>query len=272
MAQQGELNEGPLKIIGAGFGRTGTLSIKMAFEKLGYKTHHAHDVLQEYPEQKEIFYDILSQPKQDRISKELWNKLLIKPYKYEATVDWPTSYYFDELLAQNPGAKIVLSVRDNGDKWWNSVNNTIWNKTKALQEWPMQLLMYLMMPNKARLGLSMAFGDTVWFNPKLFDGKFDDKERSIKIYNDWIEYVKKTVPSDKLLIFNVKQGWDPLCDFLGMDKPKDCIDFPRSNSTKEKNASPILKKAIWVNRIVKNVVRAACIATFAYCCKRYAGY
>ena len=92
MAQQGELNEGPLKIIGAGFGRTGTLSLKMAIEKLGYKTHHAHDILKEYPEQKEIFYDILSKSKQNRIDSRLWNKLLIEPYGYQATVDWPTRY------------------------------------------------------------------------------------------------------------------------------------------------------------------------------------
>lgn len=272
MAEQGELNEGPLKIIGAGFGRTGTLSLKMAFEKLGYKTHHAHDILHEYPEQKEIFYDILSQSKEDRINKKLWNELLIEPYSYQATIDWPTSHYYEELLAQNPGAKIVLSVRDSGDKWWNSVNNTIWAKTKVMSEWPMRLLLYLVMPSKTRKGLLMAFNETVWFNPDTFDGKFDDKERSIKIYNDWIESVKRTIPSDKLLIFNVKQGWDPLIEFLGVEKPSDCIDFPRANSTKEKNADPMINKAIWINRIVKNVVRAAFIAGVAYCCKRYAGY
>ena len=128
------------------------------------------------------------------------------------------------------------------------------------------------MPSKSRAGLNMAFGDTVWFNPETFDGKFDDKERSIKIYNEWIENVKKNVPSDKLLIFNVKQGWDPLCDFLGMDKPSDCIDFPRANSTKDKNADPMMRKAVWINRIVKNVVRAVVIASLAYGYRKYAGY
>ena len=269
MAEQGELEEGPLKIIGAGFGRTGTLSLKMALTKLGFKTHHAHDVLKEYPQQKEIFYDILSQSKQDRINKKIWNNLLIKPYSYTATVDWPTSFYFDELLAQNPGAKIILSIRDNGEKWWLSVDRTIWRKTKVMSDWPMRLITYLLMPTKTRNGLYMAFSGTVWNNPELFNGKFDDKQRSIKIYYEWIEYVKKTVPSDKLLVWNVKEGWDPLCKFLDVEKPKDCDGFPRANSTKEKNADPMVKKAIWVNRIVKSVVYAAAIATIAYYAKQF---
>eukprot|EP01083_Nonionella_stella_P063728 165615_1 len=163
MTQQGELKEGRLKVIGAGFGRTGTLSLKMALEKLGYKTHHAHDVLSNTA-QKEAFYDILSQSKKDRIDKQLWNKLLVEPYNYTATVDWPTSYYFDELLLQNPGAKIILSVRDNAEKWYNSTNRTIWKKTKIMNEWPIKLITYFKMPWKEREGLRLIFNGTVWFN------------------------------------------------------------------------------------------------------------
>ena len=122
MAQQGEVKETQLKIIRAGFGRTGTLSLKMALEKLGHKTHHVFGFKDNH-EQKEVFYEILSQSKEDRINDtcKVWNELLMKPFGYTASCDWPTSFYFDELLAQNPNAKVVLTVRDTAEKWYRQV-------------------------------------------------------------------------------------------------------------------------------------------------------
>eukprot|EP00483_Globobulimina_turgida_P012739 UN12763 len=222
--------QGPLKVIGAGFGRTGTLSLKLALESVGYKCHHAHAVSIEHKEQAEIFYDILSHSKQERIDKKLWNKLLIKPYNYTATVDWPTSFYFDELLQQNPSAKVILSIRDNGEKWYNSAKNSIYKNTQVASEWPVKLFLYFTMDFKMRKGLYYAFGKTIWDNPQLFDGNFEDKNNSIKIYNQWIEHVKKTVPSDKLLVWNVKEGWEPICSFLKVERPEKYPQFPRSNS------------------------------------------
>ena len=73
------------------------------------------------------------------------------------------------------------------------------------------------MSKKERTGQRMVVLDTIWNNPKLFDEKFEDKERSIK-----------AVPKDQK-----KEGWDPLCKFLGVEKPKDCAESPRSNSTKD---------------------------------------
>ena len=102
-----------------------------------------------------------------------------------------------------------------------------------MPEWPAQLIMHLTMSTRQRIGQRMVVLETIWNNPKLFDGKFEDKERSIKVYHDWIEFVKKTVPKGQLLVFNVKEGWDPLCKFLGVEPPKDCAESPRSNSTKD---------------------------------------
>merc|ERR1712228_56593 len=190
----------------------------------------------------------------------------MKPFGYSACCDWPTSFYFDELLAQNPNAKIVLTIRDNGEKWFNSVNNSIWKGSCIMHdEWPLKVLAYFMMSRKARLGQNMVIQDTIWKNPKLFDGKFPDKDRSIRVYYDWIEYVKKTVPKDQLLIFNVKEGWDPLCKFLGVEKPKDCEEFPRSNSTKDFLDNPVFLRAKRFSQIVKVVTYAACIGAIGIC-------
>ena len=187
---------------------------------------------------KEVFYEILSQSKEDRIKNKAWNELLMKPFGYTASCDWPTSFYFDELLAQNPNAKVVLTVRDSAEKWYESANNSIFAISKVVRQWPIQLVGYLMMSKKQRIGQRMVFADTIFDNPKLFDGRFEDKERSIKVYHDWIEFVKKTVPKEQLLVFNVKEGWEPLCKFLGVEPPKDCKEFPRVNSSKEFQDNP----------------------------------
>lgn len=243
--------------------------------------------VKENSEQNEIFYEILSQSKEDRIKNKLWNELLMKPFGYSASCDWPTSFYFDELLAQNPNAKVVLTVRDNGEKWFESVSNSIWKVSKLFHgSWPLKLIGYLIMSKKQRLGQRMLIQDTIWKNPKLFDGKFEDKERSIKVYYDWIEFVKQTVPKDQLLIFNVKEGWEPLCKFLGVEQPKDCKEFPRSNSTKDMLQSPdvvyvsslsiyqlninvhtmfVYRKMMRLSQAIKVVTYAACAAAIGIC-------
>ena len=74
---------------------------------------------------------------------------------------------------------------------------------------------------------------TFWDNPDIFNGKFLDKKYAINVYKEWIEECKRIIPSDQLLIFNVKDGWEPLCKFLNKEIPKEYIDkgFPRSNDT-----------------------------------------
>ena len=57
----------------------------------------------------------------------------------------------------------------------------------------------------------------------------EGKEASVKFYNDWVDEVKKTVPKERLLIFSVKQGWEPLCQFLNLPQPS--VPFPKSNDS-----------------------------------------
>ena len=104
-----------VKVIGAGFGRTGTLSLKYALEKLGFdKCYHMMEV-QMNPAHLQVWQDLAKGIQPD------WQALFDG---YQATVDWPTCNYWREQLAVYPDAKVILSRRDS-QKWYDSVMNTI---------------------------------------------------------------------------------------------------------------------------------------------------
>ena len=115
---------------------------------------------------------------------------------------------------------------------------------------------------------------SIWDNPDLFDGKFSDKEYAINVYNDWIHEAKRYVPADQLLIFNVKQGWEPLCNFLNKSIPDEYKDkgFPRTNSSKE-IMNNHLKSMKRINKFANYAVTALIVvsSTFGvrYLYKRY---
>jgi len=137
------------------------------------------------------------------------------------------------------------------------------------EQWPLKVLGYFLMSKKRKIGSRMIFDDSIWKNPKLFDGKFEDKERSIKVYYDWIDYVKSKVPKEQLLVFNVKEGWEPLCKFLRVDQPKDCKEFPRSNSTKDILKDPGLARMLRISKLVKIVTYASWVGAVGIICKYY---
>lgn len=152
---------------------------------------------------------------------EQWDQLL---GRCTAVTGYPASAFAPELIAAYPKAKVVLSVSDNVHQWHKTVCETTWAQhTKP----------FFMRPGR--------LGDVVveWLPPFVRTGKQlsaycyeDDFPRTgRKVYNDHIEELKRLVPSDKLLIYNVKQGWAPLCQFL--DKPIPPQPFPREDDTKE---------------------------------------
>jgi hypothetical protein len=212
-----------LEVIGAGFGRTGTLSLKAALERLGYvKTHHMLEVL---PSKKQslLWLDVAKgNPPQ-------WDEIFDG---YAACVDHPASSYYEEIMQHYPNAKIVLSVRD-ADTWYKSASSTIYALPKAIPAWAKFLI------PRMRRTLDMGNG-TVW--EKLFHGRFGDENYAKKIFLEHIEQVKTKVPSEKLLVFEVKQGWEPLCAFLGCDVPDE--PFPHLNDAANfKKALRLLKFA-----------------------------
>lgn len=197
-----------LDIIGAGFGRTGTLSLKLALEKIGFgPCYHMMEVLKNphfAAYWKKAAYD---EPLD-------WDQVFAG---YRATVDWPGCSYWRELSVAYPKAKVVLSVRDPV-RWHESTRNTIFSPDmmKRAAEAP---------PDENRAGMmKKILGDT-------FGGRFADREHAIAVFNDHIAAVKDAIPSDRLLVFEVADGWEPLCAFLGADVPDE--PFPRTNSTDE---------------------------------------
>lgn len=222
-----------LEVIGAGFGRTGTVSLKKALEILGYDPcYHMHDLMTTYGHVS--FWIRLANG--DKVNfKDIFEK---KGYK--ASVDTPCSSFWREQLEQYPGAKVVLTVRDP-EKWFKSWNDTIYS---VISDSPNGTLL----ANIALLFLNMRPFHKLVIEKRIFKGSYS-KENTIKCFNEHNEQVKKECPKDKLLVFEVSQGWEPLCKFLG--KPVPDVPFPHLNDSNE------FKKAVLVINIIGGVIVTA---------------
>jgi hypothetical protein len=198
-----------IRVVGAGFGRTGTLSLKAALEKLGFdKCYHMMEVFQN-PGHIDLWRALGRGEAVD------WDALFAG---YQASVDWPSCNFWEQQLEHFPGAKVILSQRDP-ESWYKSIMNTIYPSSAAGRdsEEPM-----------VQAHTRMAF-ELVWDG--LFDGRMDDKEHVIGVYLAHNQRVIDSVPADQLLVFEAAQGWAPLCGFLDCPVPDE--DYPSSNSTAE---------------------------------------
>ncbi len=194
-----------MRIIGAGFGRTGTMSTKVALEQLGLgPCYHISDSFQNV-EHTALWISA-------REGKAVDWAALFKGY--QATLDWPGCTFYKQLMAAFPDAKVILNVRDS-EGWYASTAESLYTLIKNPPPGLSPTSAY------ARLVNTIMWDGT-------FGGKFEDRASAIGIYERHNEEVQKTVPKDRLLVFDVKQGWGPLCAFLGMPAPKD-QPFPRTN-------------------------------------------
>lgn len=200
-----------LKVIGAGFGRTGTLSMKAALERLGFnKCHHMVEVLMAKDDTQLDYWDAVG-----RGDRPGWEAIF---EGYQASVDFPSSVYWKELAEAYPDAKVVLTVRDF-ESWYKSASSTIYAVGKSQPAWTK----LLPKPKK----ISRMTNNVIWDGK--FNGKFEDKAHAENVWNEHIAEVKATLPSERLLVFEVKNGWEPLCTFLGVPIPDS--PFPRVNDT-----------------------------------------
>jgi hypothetical protein len=204
-----------IKVIGAGFGRTGTLSIKLALEQLGFgRCYHMVELL-ENPQQVHFWEDA------GRGKSVNWEALF---QGYQATVDFPGYRHYKQLMQYYPEAKVLLSVRDP-EKWYESSYNTIYQAAPGLGQ---KIQMAFKLPFSARLRhLLRVFrmAGTVW--KEDFSGRFEDKAFALEVFHRHNEEVKQIVPAHRLLVYEVKQGWEPLCKFL--DVPVPGTPFPKVN-------------------------------------------
>lgn len=196
-----------MKIIGAGFGRTGTTSLRAALVQLGFgPCYHMLEIALKLRHARTWLAAAQGQPVD-------WQHFL---RNYQATLDYPASAFYRELMEAFPDAKVLLSVRDP-DRWYKSTLNTIYAQPAFTP-----LLRRLFPPLRT---MTLMVHATIW--DRIFHGRFEDRDYAISIFNQHIENVKASVPPDKLLIFDVKEGWGPLCDFL--DVPVPAEPFPHLN-------------------------------------------
>ncbi len=196
-----------LEIVGAGFGRTGTMSLKAALEQLGY--HKCYHMMEVEPQHLEVWRDAQAGRPVE------WDALFDG---YKASVDWPSCNSWHELMTYYPQAKVILTTRDP-QQWYRSVMKTIYpSSTYGLtSEDP-----------KRRAGSEWG-RDIIWDG--VFDGRLDDDAHVIDVFNRHNENVRQTVPADRLLEYQPGDGWEPLCAFLGCEVPES--SYPRTNSTED---------------------------------------
>jgi hypothetical protein len=204
-----------LEVIGAGFGRTGTMSLKVALEELGFgPCYHMSEVF-ENPEHVEGW-------EAAREGRANWEEHF---RGYRATVDWPGAAFYEELMERYPEAKVILTVRDP-ERWYESVRGTIYNVQNVASS-PIFSLAALLVPRMRHMRrVARMASDLVWGD--VFDGRFEDRVYAIGVFERWNERVKRRVPAERLLVYEVVEGWEPLCGFLGVRVPEG-KPFPHLN-------------------------------------------
>ena len=203
-----------LQVIGAGFGRTGTASLRDALEQLGFsKCYHMEDVFQR-PADARVWDTAFAGKPVD------WDRLF---EGYRAAVDWPACTFYRELMEHYPDAKVILTVRDP-ERWYASAMATIYPVARAF---PMSWLRRVV---PAMRGIFAMHEHVIWNG--TFHGRFLDKQYAIDVFNRHIEEALRAVPPERLLVYEVAQGWEPLCSFLNVPVPAD-QPFPHVNDTAE---------------------------------------
>ncbi len=207
-----------MKVIGVGLPRTGTLTQKVALEMLGFgPCYHMVNVLQNL--------ELVKQWEDALNGNADWDAIF---EGHESTVDWPGGFFWRELMDHYPDAKIVLSVRDP-EKWERSMRDTVW-------------ACYYGDSLTAHLSLATYHVDPQWhyfidtMTQLLWDGPgtlkgHETKEGMIEAMHRFNDEVKSTVPSDRLLVWDVTEGWDRLCEFLGIDCPADPMPHVNDSAT-----------------------------------------
>jgi hypothetical protein len=191
-----------LVVVGAGVGRTGTHSLKVALEQLlDAPCHHMVEILAD-PTQIPGWIDAIEGRPVD------WCAMLSR---YRAIVDWPGGSFWRELSAANPDALVLLSVRDP-EGWYRSASNTIF---LTFDNMPAELAPWM---------------DTV---RKLlhdrFSARFDDPTAMMDAFERHNDAVRAGVPADRLLEWTPGDGWEPICERLGLPVPAE--PFPVTNTT-----------------------------------------
>jgi hypothetical protein len=208
-----------VKVIGAGFGRTGTRALKAALERLGYgPCYHMSEVIAR-PYRVRQWLEIGEGAIPD------WDDVFAG---FQAAVDWPAAAYWRELSAHYPRAKVVLSVRDP-ERWYESVSATIF-KSALAERVPMpahrRMIRWLVARRAPDFAVYPRMARATVMD-RIFGGRIDDRAHAVHVFEQHIQAVTSAIPANRLLVFNVRDGWAPLCAFLGCAAPDE--PFPHVN-------------------------------------------
>jgi hypothetical protein len=192
-----------LSVVGAGLGRTGTMSLKLALEQLGlgrcypmmevFKLPQAPGQWSNAADGKPVDWDVVFEG-------------------FGCAVDWPSAEFYKQLADYYPDSKVILTVRDP-QSWYESTQATIFNFDNhegAPSEWREMVDKVIV---------------------RKFDGDLHTRDHVIDVYNRHNDEVRRTIPAERLLEYTPGQGWEPLCAFLGLPVPEQ--PYPKVNTTEE---------------------------------------
>ena len=192
-----------LEVIGSGLGRTGTKSLQSALDMLGFgPCYHMIEVFKDRKRNAQLWIDAGS-------GNADWEAIFDG---YRSSVDYPGAAYWRELAARYPAAKVIHTVRDP-EAWFESTQATIFRPDGAA--------MGAIAQGGTMAGFFMSF-------TRPFHGRFHDREFLIDYFHRHTEQVKASIPPDRLLVYQVGEGWAPLCDFLGVPVPEQ--PYPLENT------------------------------------------
>ena len=199
-----------LKIVGAGFGRTGTTSVRHALGELGCTCYHMNEVLFSADRKADVDFWQNAWAAEDRRAID-WSAFY---GDFDATLDFPGSAFWKELANAFPASKVILTLHPKGaEGWYRSTIDTIYGGTGAVGS-----------SNFGRK-VNQMMNDVVWNG--LLKGTMDDPDAAMARYDEHVEEVRDTIPAQRLLVFSADQGWGPLTQFLGVTYRE--VSFPRAN-------------------------------------------
>jgi len=206
-----------IRVIGAGIGRTGTTSLRIALEQLGFDKCYHMDEVPKHPSHVPIWIDAANGKDVD------WDTLF---EGYQAAVDLPPFAFYAELMAYYPEAKVILTLREP-EEWYESASQTIFR----LPPRPIMMLLRVVSLFSNRLKTLMTIEPVARKVGYEYVFKNDlSRENTIKVFNQHNDKVRQTVSPERLLIYDVQQGWEPLCSFLKVPVPN--LPFPHKNYTR----------------------------------------
>ncbi|GGK90689.1 sulfotransferase family protein [Sphaerisporangium melleum] len=205
-----------LRVIGAGFGRTGTMTLKTALGMLGFAPCYHFTEVFAHPEHLPHWAAAA-----DGREPGAWRVPL---HGYAATTDWPGVVFWREMSEAFPDAKVILTIRDAAE-WYESMRNTVFAAIGG--RFPETAERFRAFEAAEHLA---AFREAGLIG-RSFAGRIDDRDHVIACYERHNDEVRRTVAADRLLVFRVEDGWAPLCAFLGVPVPD--RSFPRSNARED---------------------------------------